>query len=143
MSLTQVADWFTAAACIAAAAFAAARSRVAFSGLISLGSELAVFVCNCKFVDGYTAVGYYESAGPHFAWSNQATPRVDVGGSPQASLQQAAAAFNPGLGAIEGYQGVREKGGCRDEVVQVCQNPGLLQVFVSGLDGRTLVLSCS
>ena len=41
--------------------------------------------------------------------------------------------------AIEGYQGVREKGGCRDEVARVCQNPGLLQVFVSGLDGRTLV----
>ena len=60
---------------------------------------------------------------------------MDVGGSPQ----QAAAAFNPGLGAIEGYQGAREKGGCRDEVARVCQNPGFLQVFVSGLDGRTLV----
>ena len=70
--------------------------------------------------------------GSHFAWSNQATPRVDVGGSPQASLQQAAA-------ATEGYQGVREKGGCRDEVARVCHNPGLLHVFVSGLDGRTLV----
>ena len=71
----------------------------------------------CKFADGHTELSDVASLqGSHFAWSNQATPRVEVGGSPQAPLQQAAAAFNPGLGALKGYHGVREKGGCRDEV---------------------------
>ena len=100
VSLTHVAGWFTAAAFSAAAAFAAAWSRVAFSGFISLGSELAVFVLNCKFVDGTTELwGIMSLQGSHFAWSNQATPRVDVGGSPQASLQQAAAAFKSWIGS--------------------------------------------
>ena len=70
--------------------------------------------------------------GSLFAWSNEASPRVDVGGSPQAPLQQAAAAFNPGLGALEGRQVVREKGGCRDEVAWVRQNPELLVCRVPG-----------
>ena len=68
VSLTQVADWFTAAAFSAAVASAAAWSRVAFSGLISLGSELAVFVLNCKFVDGTTELwGIMSLQGSHCA----------------------------------------------------------------------------
>ena len=92
----------------------------------SEGEPLAAAIdCICTIVDGFTVLWCITSLqGRHFAWSNQSS-RVDVDGSPQAPVQQAAAAFNPALGALEGYQGVREKGGCRDEVA--C------------LDGRTLV----
>ena len=116
------------------------ESSFAFQFMLTVLALAAAFERFCKFVHGTTELwGITSLQGSHFAWSNQGTPRVDVGGSPQAPLQQAAAAFNPGLGAFEGYQWLREKGGCRDEVAPVCQNPGLLRVFVVGLDGRTLV----
>ena len=156
-------SWVTAAACAAAAVCdlvlrdVAAGMHCAFVGMSTFEGEpsfalefmltvlvlAAAFERICKFLDGYTELWSITSLqGSHFAWSSEAPPRVDVGGSPQAPLQQAAAAFNPGLGALEGYQGVREKGGCRDEVARVCQNPGLLQVFVVGLDSHA-GLSCS
>ena len=48
-------------------------------------------------------------------------------GGPQAPLQQAATAFNPGLGVLEGFHGVREKGGCRDEFASLPGSPASLR----------------
>ena len=125
-------SWVTAAACAAAAGCdlllrdVAAGTHCAFVGMSTLEGEpcfafefvltvlalAAAFERFCNFVHGTTELwGITSLQGSHFAWSSQSIPRVDVGGSPQASLQQAAAAFNPGLGAIVGYQGAREKGG--------------------------------